>query len=302
MTTVKQSKKNKAKSTIKLPAWFNLQNYHKANQLDLEGWIIQLYLRNMIKGFMMREVLTGVVDDYTIPENNHKEPPHLISPVSLHDAILIAEGLKTSMNIPAETWQSPSIFKSMSADNSLLSWCSQTNGVEHLSKTALTSCANYSVLQKYTSVDLSAPDAVLIASFKQWLKDRRASMKEYPHCSFSDAILRRWAMNQILPYMDLIYWAELNQVHIPHWLMGDTLFPGDNQGDKVDRVRKTTEKVAKEVIQDSCIYGMAAQLKFETGRVLDLGYFFTHPYLETKNKIFIPPQMTDDFHSSPFNH
>lgn len=290
MAVFKDVVKNKPRPFIKtLPDWFSLKNYHKANQLSLEGWINQLYLRNMLQGFLLKEVITGIVDDYMLPEKSADNASQFVSAISLHGAILITEALKESVDIPIKNWESPAFFKDITTGNSLFSWCSAKYGDEYLNKTALASVQGYAILKKFTSIDLSAPDTVLIASFKNWLKEQRAETKEYNYRSFSKAILRRWAMNQILPYIDLIYWAELTQVQIPHWLMGEALFPGENQGDKVDRVRKTTEKVAKEVLQDTCIHAMAAQLKFETGKVLDLNYFFKQPYLETKTKIFLPP-------------
>lgn len=275
-----------------LPEWFNLDNYHGITQLDLEGWINQLYFRQTLQEFLQRFVLTGIIKDCFISGILHKPSAQILNPISLRDSVILIEALKACQNIPSETWQSPSFFQlttekaDIQKPQSLLEWFHDQNKLRP-EEECLASKSNYTILQKYISVDLSASDAVLAAAFKKWLKERRILAPRHPKRVFSKSMLRRWAVNQVLPYIDLSYWAMLNEVQIPHWLMGEALFPGRQQGDKADRVRKTTESTAKEVMQSSCIHAMAAQLKFETGKVLDLA---PYPHLETKSKIFVPPK------------
>ena len=70
--------------------------------------------------------------------------------------------------------------------------------------------------------------------------------------------------------------------------MGKILFPGYNQGDTADRVRKTTEKTANEVMMDSCLQAMVVQLAEQTGKKLNLNAFFEDfENLRTKCKIHV---------------
>lgn len=48
-TTPTTSQRNTFLDIQELPNWFSLENYSCASQLDLEGWIVQLHLRQMIK-------------------------------------------------------------------------------------------------------------------------------------------------------------------------------------------------------------------------------------------------------------
>src|ERR1700733_6829601 len=125
------SQRNTILNTQELPNWFDLENYNRANQLDLEGWIVQLYLRQMIQGFLLRVTLTGIVDDYPIRTNTEASAStEAVQPISLQDALVITEAVKNSIDIPSELWQAPSHFAFFEQSNniadtsptSILSW------------------------------------------------------------------------------------------------------------------------------------------------------------------------------------
>jgi hypothetical protein len=259
-----------------LPEWFDIKNY-QSNQLDLEGWIVQLYLRRMIQGFLLPIVLTGVVDDY-YPKLNTESPksPEAIQPISLHDAVLITEALKNSVHIPTELWQAPSHFAffaqrdNITDTTSILSWFHNSKGNLPPKDSYLIEHTHTYPLRSFFRADLTAPDSVLFASFKCWLANERKLFSRQKVPKFSKATLQRWAVNQVLPFIDLTHWADRNNKQIPYWLMGKILFPEYSQGDNADRVRKTTEKTAKEITTGTCLQAMGAQLAAQTGKVLDL--------------------------------
>jgi hypothetical protein len=213
----------------------------------------------------------------------------------MYDAVFITEALKHSINCPPEIWQAPSLFSFYRcstgdlAKKYLIQWFEESTETKE-QHTSLAERAKRKVLDDFIRVDLNAPDAVLLTAFKKWLKTNRGDTPQYQGRNFSAAVLHRWALNQILPYIDLTYWAELEGVQIPHWLMGEALFPGNNQGDKADRIRKTTEKTAKKVMATSCLYSMAAQLKYKTGKSLNIDILTNPSRMEIKNKIFVPPK------------
>ena len=141
-----------------LPDWFDLKNYQHANQLDLEGWIIQLRLRQMIQGFLLRIWLTGIVDDYPLnPENAPSAFKEPITPISIQDALLITEGVKNTVGIPPELWQASSHFDffEQSADisdaESILSWFHQTDSKKPPSDSYLASHTNSNLFHTKTS-------------------------------------------------------------------------------------------------------------------------------------------------------
>ncbi len=294
-TNTPNAEENKKQCSFvkKLPDWFNLENYHKANQLDIEGWMTQILFRQLTEDHFLSFVFTGIIEDFRIPvQENTRDLLSPIRPISKQDAILIAEALKKSIPPSSAVWQTPSLFEYdlQELSQSLTRWFNQHIQADE-KNSPLADKVNPKILDAFIHVDLNTPDNVLMDAFKKWLQSKLQTSIHYRKKNFSAALLSRWALNQVLPYIDLSYWAKLNKVQIPHWLMGEALFPGNHQGDKTDRVRKTTEKTAKEIMSPICLYSMAAQLKYETGKSLDLDIFFIKPeLLETKHKIFIPTQ------------
>lgn len=290
---------NNKKHTIlkaeELPNWFDLKNYQHANKLDLEGWVVQLHLRQMIQGFFLEVVLTGIVDDYQLSlDTKSNAPREPVSPISLQDALLITEGVKNTIAIPTESWQAPSHFNFLEqSDNiidteSLLSWLHNTDGKRSPKDFYLASHTPGHLLRPFLKIDLTTPDSIILDSFKRWLAKERKLLSRRRIQKFTKATLQRWAINQLLPYIDLTHWANLNAKQIPYWLMGKVLFPGQNQGDTTDRVRQTTEKAAKEILTDSYIQTIAAQLTEQTGKKLNLNTSLEEfEDLRTKHKIHI---------------
>lgn len=65
-----------------------------------------------------------------------------------------------------------------------------------------------------------------------------------------------WAKFGILPYLDLNAWAEIEGVKIPNRVMADAIFPVGEGGEEV--VRKTTQKIAYEILTESHLNKLAA--------------------------------------------
>ncbi len=289
-----EKKKNHFPFVKSLPHWFDLQNYRSAYQLDLEGWIVQLHLRRIAQDFYLPWVFTGVVDDYRIPEKKSTLTVAPVQDMTKREALTVTELVKVLLDIPSNVWNSPSLFNIFFRKNSdensdinLINWLNhqEEKGVID-SQTPLCAPMPPFLVGGLASIDLAAPDVTLIAAFKQWLKTKRSKSKVR---HISKTVLSRWAVNQVLPYLDLMSWARLTKVQIPHWMMGDTLFPSRIQGDKVDRVRKTTESTARIVMNNSCLYAMVAQLKHEKGKSLDLdSYLENMNQIQTKYRIIIP--------------
>lgn len=275
LNAAQQSKRKQLKSVRALPKWFDLAHYSKSNRLDLYGWLVQLYLRQITYHFSKKKLFTGIVDDYQIKTVDIQQAPSIRN-LSWQDAALITEVLKKEKNIPCELWSVPSAlsFKNTNLEkkcefSSIIEWCSL---FKNQSNKTYSHELIHPILDRFFTINREASDEVLISDFKLWLKNKRK--KENAQAKhFSNAALSRWSMNQILPYIDLTRWSELTSTVIPHWLMGEALFPGFNQGDKSDRVRKTTEKTAEQLMQPYYLYAMAAQLSHETGKIPLLDIF-----------------------------
>lgn len=65
----------------------------------------------------------------------------------------------------------------------------------------------------FISVDLSAPDIFLVECFQSWIKETRAKaiVSSRKHI-FEEKNFNKWHTRRLLPYLDLNFWAEANQV------------------------------------------------------------------------------------------
>lgn len=95
-------------------------------------------------------------------------------------------------------------------------------------------------------VDLTMPDAVLMEAFRAWLSEVRSdigisSPKQYRRPDFLS-----WCRLGVLPYIDLLSWAELSGKSIPNRVMADAIFKPGEGGEET--VRKTTAPLANEMI------------------------------------------------------
>ena len=105
---------------------------------------------------------------------------------------------------------------------------------------------------------LGLPDKVLIEQFKQMLESRRKPLLKVG-ISIENKLrpdFEGWAKFGVLPYLDLNTWAELEGLTIPNRVMADAIFPVGEGGEEV--VRKTTEKIAKEILTKSHLNKLAA--------------------------------------------
>lgn len=96
------------------------------------------------------------------------------------------------------------------------------------------------------SVDLEAPDAVLIESFRDWVREARVRQK----CTGPKGrkfYYDRWARYGLLPYLDLRTWSLETGIHIPDRVMSAAISHYD-AGEA--NLRKTIVPLAADLIRD----------------------------------------------------
>jgi len=109
-------------------------------------------------------------------------------------------------------------------------------------------------------VDLSFPDNLLLEDFKNWVTEQRVIQQvKSMEKTFSVAALRRWHDSRVLPYIDLCHWQLLNKIKVTDGQFGEILFPNDNRGGRAERVRKTTRKLALEMVKPKFYLTLMAQ-------------------------------------------
>lgn len=278
------------KVTIKhindLPDWYKLEKYEAAKSLDAAGWYEQLSIRNCLKSLLSYdlrdnlpisqqhlEALEGLRSTPIIDVNNNflirvlccggelwelktGDPKYSLG---VH-MTTVREHYHTENNIEIEKRTYARNFFSQVWSEGVFDepyvplkypckdWIDEPID-------GITNTINYTI---NVSVDLGLPDKVLIEQFKQMLESRRKPLLKVG-ISIENKLrpdFEGWAKFGVLPYLDLNTWAELEGLTIPNRVMADAIFPVGEGGEEV--VRKTTEKIAKEILTKSHLNKLAA--------------------------------------------
>lgn len=94
--------------------------------------------------------------------------------------------------------------------------------------------------EKITLIDLSHNDDKIIDDMREWLKSQRDNQAKK---RLSDNDIKKIVDNQVIPCMDLLFWAELKEIDYTNAQLGDMLFPNADF-DRAEKVRKATRKEA----------------------------------------------------------
>ncbi len=97
-------------------------------------------------------------------------------------------------------------------------------------------------------IDLSLPDKVLEQQFSDYLRTKRKRCAKFSGPIASKLPeFDKWIEFSILPYIDLQIWARENNFHIPDRVMADAIFSDGTKGEET--VRKTTRnKYVKKIL------------------------------------------------------
>jgi len=107
-------------------------------------------------------------------------------------------------------------------------------------------------------VDLKVTDEQIKKDFNTWLANqRKLSSESVSKKNFSEADIQSWSAFQVLPYLDLILWAEKKDATILQHVIAQALFPGAYAlGSDVDPLGKlrTTKKKAEHLMDINTLY------------------------------------------------
>jgi hypothetical protein len=131
-----------------------------------------------------------------------------------------------------------------------------------------------SSLHAIADVDLTMPDAILFEAFKAWLAKTKADF--YLSCSkqYRKPDFLSWRRLGVLPYIDLVSWAELSGKSIPNRVMASAIFPAGEGGEET--IRKTTAPLALEMIgrgehSDRTILDTLLAIAAHDGGIVEVG-------------------------------
>lgn len=113
----------------------------------------------------------------------------------------------------------------------------------------------------YASVNLNAPDELLIKSFVEWLKKIRSKYNSTQKKNrISDSVLRRWQANKVIEYIDLSQWYRIRNKKLHDYQAAAILFPNDLSRNTVDVITKTIrKKLVPEILSNDVLWSLMLQ-------------------------------------------
>lgn len=273
-----------------LPAWFELSKYSQTEKLDATGWYEQLTVRKDLQILLglhrQGRPIDGMIDkimpifqtspivDLASNEtlkvmfyggclHELKESSLLYSPgvrlTTVRDLYRTESLIYPDIRRSARSWAAYFLNK--------FNWLTPTKkkfDIEIISQwiNEPVFAVAENCLPIFT-IDLDLPDSILINQFRQVLESIRDPDGKYciPKKSYPRPNFANWTTFAVLPYMDLKIWATLENVSIPNRVIADAIFKAGEGGEEV--VRKTTEKLAQELVTDGHLNQLAAFAAYE---------------------------------------
>lgn len=259
---------SKIKSIGDIPKWFDIDNYRAAESFGAIDWYAQLKQRQFIftlldyrkdkssdlskqaeKSFELNiEHLRGkdirltnipnFFGDRSLAEHlkSEKQVIHSLTFRHLHDHAKNFDALDQ----PTEKWL-----------NRLNSQCEETPYTKNNEVDQPLILSTYLSPKEHiatANVNLNLPDALLIKGFASWLEQVRRSRGEFTNKRYHQPVLKRWAQNGLLPFIDLEIWRLETGSKLPDRIMAATLFPRLDFGE--ENIRKSTRPLAQSLMND----------------------------------------------------
>lgn len=265
-----------------LPNWYNLAKYQDAEKLDCIGWFWQLSARVELFNFFTWTVPEGFLENYPNSGAAQRTLDHQRESRALWDAIR-ARPILNSENgysgkiflgdilLPPDSGIRPAtladidqqlFFLRSNERDSALSYLSRADREQHdpMILSPLGDLQQEHLHDTLLNVHLDVPERLLVENFIAFVRKAKGARKSaneegtrYRMPDFS-----QWIRMGILPYLDLKIWElELREkLSIPNRVMADAIFEPDEIGGE-ETVRKTTEKLAYQVLQGSVLKELA---------------------------------------------
>lgn len=105
-------------------------------------------------------------------------------------------------------------------------------------------------------VNLQASEEQLVKEFREWVRGVKTEMGiDVPKRDISEQDLKNLSTFNLLPYLDLMYWAKSENCDISHQTLGLALFPDEYEKSLAERIRKVVAPQARKIVTyDYCAY------------------------------------------------
>jgi hypothetical protein len=270
-----------------LPSWFNLKSYSQAESLDAAGWYEQLAVRKWLLKIIDwrnedKELFSStdmetlsfirsnpIVDvtanlamrvyfyDGAMHEHRTEQPNYSLGVrlSTVRDFYLVEGNVEPEKREYAHRFFAQIFAKE---DDWLEGAINRQFPCTDWIDKPINSISNQPGSAINVHVDLCLPDKVLIEQFKSLLRSQRRTISDD---GIGLALNRRanfedWISFGVLPFIDLKIWERESSIKIPNRVMADAIFPPGEGGEEI--VRKTTSKIAKELMADGNLKFLAA--------------------------------------------
>lgn len=261
--------------------WFNLNNYQGLSELDLFGWERQISVRSWVH-FLLFSTETKKEREIALSSESMKEF------LARYDdsALRWTERIKANPILEPykyhewHKWRESSLkypFNTFSVMSTTAIWCwysgrddrfndvwdccelENTSDVTEEQQALIETpynllCKNRGINTENltnVSIDLAATDEQIKQDFCHWLSEyRKAIGYESNKKNFSDKNLAEWVQWRLLPYLDLLFVAAIEEKTLTQPKMARLIFSDEYDVDIVDRLRRTTKPKAEWLMRE----------------------------------------------------
>jgi hypothetical protein len=244
-------------------SWFDLKIYEDLKKMSLEEWV---------KVLGDRHIYYSMVEIYV----KHHVPNNIVDENLLTFLASVVTFLQTGDTCLVDTKKFPKVYRRSVNDLTLFEiWLlSKDERMIHiqpdrckdvLSKVALEPVGiDSDDRMARITVNLSAADEQIKRDFNHWLahcrqeNDIKSQKKLFTQTDFD-----YWIEYGVIPYMDLMLIARIENKRITQNKLARLIFPNEYDIDIVERLRKVTKPVAEELINNEIHKALSAQLSSE---------------------------------------
>lgn len=276
---------NKIKSVDEIPKLFDTKKYESALLLDAEGWFHNLMLRKTLsEKYITMGIPEDIYDHYEARSSHEVSALSisslLTSPIQ-YEKHQPPSGIQYSNCKPygngavfsLSKYQAYNLYfdqaeyqqKQIKNDFTRTYSCDQTEELDEflvkyaqpihddniILNTERLKLRNpigheYPQNQTYACVNLEASDDIIMEDFKKWLLNTKKSyFGNFRDKQFTRSNFLSWCDASVLQYLDLSIWAEIDNIAIPHHIMGEAIYPSNKQVNVAEAVRRTTKPLAE---------------------------------------------------------
>jgi len=249
-------------------SWFDLKNYNKLSEHNLEGWFQEILLRRLIFSNADEALYESFYEAI-------KNAP--VTPITDLGDELGEEFRGQSPRFPFNTFSVKSVeastFRHIATDSCLddiWSQCDYTCDSPREQQKLVDSPLGliykergYVDSHHFVAVDLTAYDTQIMSDFRHWLTEYRNVIGVEPSKKkFAQTKFDYWIAYGVIPYLDLTMTAKKEGKKITQNKLARLIFPDEFDIDIVGRMRQVTKPEA-EYLMSNGWEALAAQLGAE---------------------------------------